>query len=43
VDPPPDYVRETVDRIDSEYAFKANAAVVKTADQMVGTLIDIWA
>jgi len=36
-------VQETVERIQSETAFRANAAVLKTADDMTGTLLDILA
>jgi hypothetical protein len=34
---------ETVERIQAETAFTANAAVVRTADEMEGTLLDILA
>jgi flagellar hook protein FlgE len=39
----PDYVRETVEQMSAEHAVKANAAVLRTADQLVGTLFDIVA
>ncbi len=42
-DPPPDLVHETVEQIGAENGARANLAVIKTADQMLGTLIDIWA
>lgn len=32
-----------VERVESETAFKANVAVLKTADEMTGTLLDILA
>jgi len=35
--------QETVERIESEAAFKAGAAVLRTADEMLGTLLDIKA
>lgn len=34
---------ETVERIQAKTAFSANAAVIKTADEMSGTLLDILA
>jgi flagellar basal body rod protein FlgC len=34
---------EIVDRIESEVALKANVAVLKTADRMTGTLLDMLA
>tara|TARA_R110000764_G_scaffold27329_1_gene64786 strand:+ start:198 stop:407 length:210 start_codon:yes stop_codon:yes gene_type:complete len=34
---------EIVDRIESEVALKANVAVLKTADRMAGTLLDMLA
>lgn len=34
---------ETVERIGAEIAFKANVSVLKTADEMGGTLLDILA
>jgi hypothetical protein len=36
------YVRETVEQMSVEHAVKANVAVIKTADEMVGTLLDIF-
>ncbi|MES2035875.1 MAG: flagellar basal body rod C-terminal domain-containing protein [Pseudomonadota bacterium] len=35
--------RETVTRIQAQADFKANAAVIRTADKMTGTLLDILA
>ncbi|WP_420470893.1 MULTISPECIES: flagellar basal body rod C-terminal domain-containing protein [unclassified Brevundimonas] len=34
---------ESVERIEAETAFKANASVLKTADEMYGSLLDILA
>lgn len=34
---------ETVERVQAKTAFSANAAVVRTADDMTGTLLDILA
>lgn len=34
---------ESVERIEAETALKANVAVLKTADQMYGSLLDILA
>ncbi|MBA4808784.1 flagellar basal body rod C-terminal domain-containing protein [Brevundimonas sp.] len=34
---------ETVERIQAKTAFSANAAVVRTADEMSGTLLDMLA
>ncbi|VXB01561.1 flagellar basal body rod C-terminal domain-containing protein [Brevundimonas sp. G8] len=34
---------ETVERLQAKTAFNANAAVVRTADDMTGTLLDILA
>jgi hypothetical protein len=39
----PDYVRETVEQVGVQYGVEANVAVIKTADQMVGTLFDVVA
>lgn len=39
----PDYIRETVEQMNAAHGVEANIAVLKTADQMVGTLFDIWA
>jgi len=36
-------VQETVTRIQAKTDFKANAAVIRTADEMTGTLLDIIA
>lgn len=36
-----DYVKERVDQIGAETDFKANAAVVRTADEMTGTLLNL--
>jgi flagellar basal body rod protein FlgC len=38
-----DPVRESVERIEAGAAFKANIAVIRTADQMTGALLDILA
>ena len=38
----PDYVAEAVEQMSVEKAVKANIAVIKAADEMVGTLLDIW-
>lgn len=35
--------RETVARIQAQADFKANAAVIRTADEMTGTLLDMLA
>lgn len=35
--------KETVARVQAEQDFKANAAVIKTADEMTGTLLDMFA
>lgn len=42
-DPLENLAAETVERMESSTAFKANAAVLRTADDMVGTLLDIFA
>jgi flagellar basal body rod protein FlgG len=36
-----DLVADTVEQIDAKAAFSANLAVVRTADEMLGTLINI--
>jgi flagellar hook protein FlgE len=36
-----DIVAETVEQIDAKQAFSANVAVARTADEMLGTLINI--
>jgi hypothetical protein len=41
--PQPDYVKETVDQVGVQYGVKANLAVIKTADDMVGSLFDVVA
>lgn len=38
-----DPVRDRVDQLTAEHAFAANVATVRTADEMLGTLIDIVA
>ena len=42
-DPLDDLAGETVERLTAEVALKANGAVLKTADQMYGSLLDILA
>jgi flagellar basal body rod protein FlgC len=42
-DPLADLPGEIVERVTSEAAFKANVAVMKTADDMYGALLDILA
>jgi hypothetical protein len=42
-DPQPDMVAETVEQIASRSVAAANVAVIRTADQMTGELINIWA
>jgi flagellar basal body rod protein FlgC len=42
-DPLADLAGETVERMTAETAFKANVAVLKTADEMYGSLLDILA
>jgi len=42
-DPLADLAGETVERLQSELALKANVAVLKTADRMTGDLLDILA
>jgi hypothetical protein len=41
--PEPDYVRETVEQVGIRYGVQANAAVIKTADDVTGALFDIVA
>lgn len=36
-----DYVGETIEQIEAKHAFSANVSVIKTADQMMGELLDI--
>jgi flagellar hook protein FlgE len=38
---PDDLVHDRVDQIIAQHAFAANVATVRTADEMLGTLIDI--
>jgi flagellar hook protein FlgE len=38
-----DYVGERVGQISAANDFKANAAVIRTADQMTGALLDLKA
>jgi flagellar basal body rod protein FlgC len=40
---PGDVVRDRVDQIAAQHDFAANVATVRTADEMIGTLIDIIA
>ena len=42
-DPLADLAGETVERLEAEVAFKANVSVMKTADAMYGSLLDILA
>ena len=42
-DPLADLAGETVERIGAEIAFEANVSVLKTADEMTGTLLDMLA
>ena len=42
-DPFAEMAGETVERVTAEAAFKANVAVMKTADEMYGSLLDILA
>jgi len=43
VDPLGDLAGETVERMTAATALKANVAVLKTADEMYGSLLDILA
>jgi hypothetical protein len=36
-----DYVREVVEQISAKQAFKASAAVLRTADEMLGVALDL--
>jgi flagellar basal body rod protein FlgG len=36
-----DLATETVERVEAKTAFSANSAVVRTADEMTGALLDI--
>jgi flagellar hook protein FlgE len=38
-----DIGREVVEQVQAKVNFKANAAVIRTADEMTGTLLDILA
>ena len=40
---PEDPIRDRVDQIAAQHAFAANVAIVRTADEMIGSLIDIVA
>lgn len=42
-DPLADLAGETVERMGARHALEANAAVLKTADDMTGTLLDMLA
>ncbi len=42
-DPLGDLAGETVERIEAEVAFEANAAVLRSTDRMAGTLLDMLA
>ncbi|MBA4805029.1 MAG: flagellar hook protein FlgE [Brevundimonas sp.] len=42
-EPLADLAGETVERISAATAFKANASVLRTADEMTGTLLDLLA
>jgi flagellar basal body rod protein FlgC len=42
-DPLQDLAGETVERLTAEVALKANVSVLKTADEMYGSLLDILA
>ncbi|MDP1736683.1 MAG: flagellar hook protein FlgE [Caulobacter sp.] len=42
-EPLDDLVRETVERVQARTEVKANAAVIRTADEMTGTLLDMFA
>lgn len=43
VEPLDNLVQETVKRAQAETDFRANAAVIRTADEMTGTLLDMLA
>ena len=36
-----DLIKDTVEQIDAKAAFSANVSVIRTADEMMGTLINI--
>jgi len=38
-----DLIRETVERAEAKAAVEANAAVIRTADEMTGTVLDMLA
>lgn len=38
-----DLVKETIERVQAKVEIKANAAVIRTADEMTGTLLDMFA
>jgi hypothetical protein len=40
---PADPVRDRVDQITAQHSFEANLATVRTADDMIGSLLDIVA
>ena len=42
-DPLNDLVKETVARVQAKVEVQANAAVIRTADEMTGTLLDMHA
>jgi hypothetical protein len=42
-EPAPDLVRETVEQMASRHAVAANVAVARVSDELVGTLVDIFA
>ena len=42
-DPLADLAGETVERLGAELALKANVSVLKSADEMTGTLLDMLA
>ena len=42
-DPLADLAGETVERLGAELALEANAAVLRSADEMTGTLLDMLA
>ena len=42
-DAPTDYATEAVEQIVSKHMVKANAAVIRTHDQMIGSLVNILA
>lgn len=38
-----DLARETVEQVTTKHAFSANLSVIRTADQMLGALLDLKA